>query len=382
MKILIVEDDASKREEIASFLFSLGVPSDDVMVAKDMAEFLGKFCPEVSICIIDLRLPAYDGAENDRNGIGILQAIENASGGRVKLLAISAFPEEFADIRPQFESRGCLLLDFDQKEVWRSVLKQMVIQVQADEVLDFVILCALRKERAPYTGMDFLEGKPRSKDNITRFDISIAGKRGSVIELPRMGLVDAAIGAARCIEKYKPRLICMSGVCAGFDGRAVLGQLLVADMAYEYQSGKWTNDGFSQEPYQVPLNEDVRVLALDMLDDPKLLSRLEEGWSSDRPSKMSDPRLAMFTSGSAVIAAEELMVQVATHHRRVCGLDMEVYAVHRAAQIASCKPDFICAKTVVDLADGEKSDELQPYGCVISAKFIVDFIERYFTSRG
>ena len=42
------------------------------------------------------------------------------------------------------------------------------------------------------------------------------------------------------------------------------------------------------------------------------------------------------------------------------------YAVMRAAQIAVCKPDVLCARTVVDLADGDKNDRLHPYGCEIS----------------
>ena len=60
---------------------------------------------------------------------------------------------------------------------------------------------------------------------------------------------------------------------------------------------------------------------------------------------------------------------------------MEVYAIHRAAHIASCKPDVICAKTVVDLAGGDKDDALQLYGCVISARFIVEVLEAYFKQR-
>lgn len=56
----------------------------------------------------------------------------------------------------------------------------------------------------------------------------------------------------------------------------------------------------------------------------------------------------------------------------------ELAPIHRAAHLASCKPDVICAKTVVDLAGGAKDDELHPYGCVISARFIAEVLEAYF----
>ena len=147
---------------------SLGVPAERILIAKDMAEFLAKFEPEVALRIFDLRLPAYEGAVQDNNGLGILQAMDRAGAAHVKLLAISAFPEEFADVRPQFESWGCMLVDFNEKNVWRNVLKQMVLQLKSIETLDFLIFCALRAEGAPYTGMEELAGAPKFKDNLSR----------------------------------------------------------------------------------------------------------------------------------------------------------------------------------------------------------------------
>jgi len=378
MRVLITEDDGNKLEEIKNFLVSLDVAECEISTASNMVEFSASFDDSVNICIIDLRIPAYDGAQPDTNGIGVLQAIEKLGGGRVKLLAISSYPEEFSKIRSDFEARGCLLVSFNEKEVWQGALRLMVVQSKRAENFDFLIFSALRAERAPYTAMKELNGQAVFRENLTRYDISIGGRRGSIIELPRMGLVDAATVAAGCIERFKPKLVAMSGICAGFEDRADLGQLLISEIAYEYQSGKWTADGFSQEPYQVPITEEARSVIRELIEDSGILSRLEAGWNSQRPSKMSSPKLALFTSGSAVIASEKFMDQVSVHHRKVSGLDMEVYAVHRAAQISLCKPHVICAKTVVDLAGVAKDDELQPYGCSISAKFIVEAVAAFF----
>lgn len=379
MKILITEDDDAKRSEIVKFVEELGVQPANILTAIDMADFMAKFDESIGICVIDLRLPAYDGGGPDLNGIGVLQAVDKMGGGRVKLLAISAYPEEFADIRGQFESRGCLLVDYNQHDVWKSVLKQMIVQTQAAERMDFVIFCALRTERTAFTLFPQIEGTPVFKDNVTRLDVMIGGAKGTVVELPRMGLVDAASIAGACIEKYKPKVVAMSGVCAGFIDRVKLGQLLVSELAYEYQSGKWTDEGFSQEPYQVPMSEKMRIVVRELLEDAdRLLVKLETGWKGYRPSTMSTPKLAAFTSGSAVIASEEFMAQVATYHRRVSGLDMEIYAVQRAAHIARCAPEVLCAKVVVDLANGNKNKRLQAYGSFVSAHFLVEALGAYF----
>ena len=83
----------------------------------------------------------------------------------------------------------------------------------------------------------------------------------------------------------------MSGVCAGFIDRAELGQLLISELAYEYQSGKWTDEGFSQEPYQVPMSEKMRIIVRELLEDADaLLTRLETGWKGDRPATMVPPQ--------------------------------------------------------------------------------------------
>ena len=91
MKILIIEDDDNKRDEICDFIVSLGVPTEHILTAKDMAEFMIKFGPDVSLCIIDLRLPAYEGAGQENNGIGVLQAIDRAGANHARMLAISAY---------------------------------------------------------------------------------------------------------------------------------------------------------------------------------------------------------------------------------------------------------------------------------------------------
>ncbi len=349
MTVLVVEDDATKRDEIVDFIVSTGVEARSIRTASNMAEFVAKFDKSVAVCVIDLRIPAYENAEPLTNGIGVLQAVDQAGKGQVKILAISGYPEEFAKIRPQFESRGCLLVDFKEKTVWQAVLRQMIVQCRSAEKMEFLIFCALRSERAPYTGMPDLNGSPVREGSLSRYDIVLQGRRGTVLELPRMGLVDAAATAGAYIQKFSPSVVAMSGICAGFAGRAKLGQLLVSELAYEYQSGKWTSDGFSQEPYQVPISQNLRNILRDLLGQSNLLETLETGWHSKRPSEMSAPTFATFTSGSAVIASEQYMAQVSQFHRRVAGLDMEVYGLHRAAHLAQSEPDVICAKTVVDL---------------------------------
>ena len=170
----------------------------------------------------------------------------------------------------------------------------------------------------------------------------------------------------------------MSGICGGFTDNVKLGQLLVSKMAYEYQSGKWTDDGFKQEPYQVSTDQNTLTNLSIMIDQDDFLKELEEGYSATKPDEPTPPIFSIFTSGSAVVASKELLTNIQNHHRKSGGLDMEIFAIHRATELSINKPLCICAKTVVDLCDSNKDDDLHIYGSYISAKFIILAIKNHY----
>ncbi|GAA5064304.1 hypothetical protein N0B44_06050 [Roseibacterium beibuensis] len=382
MKILITEDDAEKLAQLVEFLDEEGVSKSELLIADNLVDFGQMLSSEIDICIIDIRIPAFSGGTPDVNGLGILQRLASHSSGQIKSLAISSYPEEFENIRGKFESQGCILANYHEPDTWKGALRVLLLQCAARERFDFLIFTALSEERAPFSTLGDGEVVPSTRGGVTRFDIVIKGRRGAIIELPRMGLVDAAITAGKCIQLYSPKIVAMSGICGGFSNNAALGQLLIANPVYEYQSGKWSDDGFKAEPYQVPLPEKLRALIWGSIESNNMLADLEAGWCGDRPQKFSKPCIAPFTSGSAVIASESYINSVSQFHRKVAGLDMETYAIYRAAYLAGDNIAVFSAKVVVDLADGEKNDTLHKYGSHISAKFVTKIIENFFSEPG
>lgn len=370
MKILLIEDSDSKAKDIISHIESRGVSASNIIRARTMAEFAADLSQDVGLFIIDIKFPTMEGAAGSKNGEAVLEAIVKSGRDDALLLAISSYPRDFPGIRQKFEARGCILADYSKPDTWKSTLDHLLIQLNKQTRFEFLIFCALQEERNPYIPI-FGGGVKKIRGDINCFDVEIKGKAGSVILLPKMGLVNAAVTAAVCIDRFRPSIVGMSGICGGFPNRAHLGQLLVSSMAYEYQSGKWAEDGFQQEPYQVSTEHGLATHLGALLDDQYLLSELEVGYSGVRPKFMHSPAMGIFTSGSAVIADKVFMDQVQETHRKVNAVDMEVYAVHRAAELSPHKPRCICAKTVVDMGDKKKSDELHDYGSHISAKFLV-----------
>lgn len=377
MKIMLIEDNDAKRHAIFSHIEAKGILAKDIICANNMTDFAAKLSADIGLFIIDFKLPNFDQGVASQNGKVILESIVKAGKHDALLLAISSYPDDFPELRAYYEAHGCILADFANAVGWKSTLDHLLIQLKKSLKLDFAIFCALQLERNPYIFL-FKNGKQVIRSGIDCYDISIDEKRGSVILLPKMGLVNAAVTAGLFIDRFKPSVIGMSGICGGFKSRAQKGQLFVSGMSYEYQTGKWASDGFLQEPYQVPTDHITLTELRALTNTEGLISELESGFTGKRPAASQKPEVGVFTSGSAVIADKKYIKQIGAFHRKVNALDMEVFAVQRAAELSPHKPPCICAKTVVDLCDKRKNDELHGYGSYISAKFLIKAISNFF----
>ena len=376
MKVMLIEDDNAKARTISAHLNKQGIPDERILRAKNMSDFTAGLSGDIGLFIIDLNLPNIDNGTASQNGKAILECIIKAGRDDALLLAISSYPEDFPELREYFEAHRCILANFQNKKGWQSTLDHLLIQLNKNIRLDFLIFCALQEERNPYVALT--PGKQIARGGIDCYDIEIDGNKGSVILLPQMGLVNAAVIAGLCIDRFKPRVVGMSGICGGFKSRAKLGQLIVSSMAYEYQSGKWASDGFLHEPYQVPTDHITLTNLKVLLSNHELITELEEGFRGTRPGEAHPPEIGIFTSGSAVIADNKFMKQIQAIHRKVTALDMEIFSIHRAAELSPHKPPCICAKTIVDLCDSSKNDKIHQYGSYISAKFLVKAITDFF----
>ena len=168
----------------------------------------------------------------------------------------------------------------------------------------------------------------------------------------------------RAIELFKPRVIAMSGICAGMAGNSKLGTLVLADMCWEYQAGKWSDTGFKIEHYDVPLHSAIRTTLKLIASDPKG-TRYKENLIED-PVVFDSSSLSLPCPPAGSGRKCGTMEDIGAQHRKAAALDMEMYGVYKAAELSSGNPLF-GAKTVVDLADSAKGEHpsrvrLDPFG--------------------
>lgn len=80
----------------------------------------------------------------------------------------------------------------------------------------------------------------------------------------RMGATATAPVVSTLVECLRPRCLAMCGVCAGNPAHAALGDVVVAELAYAYDEGKRTEDGFEGDHRQIPAPEGWLRAAQDL----------------------------------------------------------------------------------------------------------------------
>ena len=264
---------------------------------------------------------------------------------------------------------------FDEyTEGWKKTIRSMLRRVAVLPRCDFVILCALNVEREAFLNTSARLGGRMVENGFDVRRIAIGNYVGSLILLPRAGLVDASVIAATAVERYRPRLVAMSGICAGVRERVAMGQVLVCAICWEYQVGKHAKDGFQFEPYQSTLPEAVRqhlasLCAADHIADTIYERELPSG------VERCQPALATMVSGSAVVADEVFRERIQQQHRKIDAIEMELSGVFRSVHLVDDSVIVVGIKAVSDFADDEKTDSVQAFAANASAHFVVEAVE-------
>lgn len=212
-----------------------------------------------------------------------------------------------------------------------------------------------------------------------------SGRSYSVVcaSAPRMGMIATAILATKLIQFARPRFFVMAGICAGVEGRVGIGDVILADPCWDYQSGKYVGDGqvgsrFDIAPHQLAISEAIRVRIDAMRRDKSVWRDIEDRWAAPKPSNGLRLHIGPVASGSAVIADAAQLELIKTQQRQLLGVEMEIYGLLAAAHSANHpKPTAFALKAVCDYADSSKNDNYQAYAAYTSAQSIKVFLERY-----
>lgn len=204
----------------------------------------------------------------------------------------------------------------------------------------------------------------------------------------RMGMVAATSLTVDIIHKYEPEYVAMVGMAASLErNNHGYGDVLIPSSILDYGSGKIVEDNEKSksslfEPYMLDLDAGLKNKLTNFKRDQDIHRGIRDSFArvATPPRTELKVNIGVMASGSAVVASKGFSEEMITQqHRKIIGIDMEIYGVFYACRYndTACKPKCFAMKSVVDYADNEKSDKFHDYACFVSANALKEFALKY-----
>jgi len=402
MKILIVDDNPRRYERFVLALNELCISKDAIQLATsatDARHYLSKV--KYDFMIIDILIPLRpEEAPDERHSRELLtELVETEELLKPRhIVGLSGYRDAADRIAPFFRERVWTVVEYnEQTDDWISQIVNCVDYVKAeieapcrsDYNVDVAVICALGDpELKAVLALPWSWGAARPIDDVTFvYDGKLPGSTETPISViaaatTRMGMVSTALLSSKLIGVFRPRLLVMPGICAGVRGKVNLGDVVLGDPTWDYQSGKRTEGteggAFAISPHQLSVHPAIRSRFEQLRIDRKLLSSISDRWNGvvEHPLKLV---IGPIASGSAVLADGRAMGEVRNQHRELCGIEMEAYGLYSAATSAAAPRPFVFAlKSVCDFGDADKDDTMQRYAAYTSAEVLSAFLAQHF----
>lgn len=388
MNVLILEDDDTKYSHVESTLMA-EIPDCKIKRGEYFSKFVidsskEKFDLIVTDLLVPLQKDAREAQDVTQEIISTIRDIESPNFS-TPVIAITGFHDVAEQNYETFNRLDINIIHYlEDSADWKEAFLLKVRNNIPTKTYDFVILCALEKEAEAFKTLDYNVGPTHCSQGMNCRTLDINGKKGVIVVPPRMGLVNAAITSSRAIDIFSPELICMSGICAGIEGKANIYDVIISEMCHQHDSGKWTSEGFIPEPYAVQIPHMTNVAINQLIRKSNFKKTIEDGIvlkKSEHPTDSDelnfDILIAATSSGSAVIASDTILEGIAAQHRKHTSFEMESYALYEAARQSSNKDlRYFSAKSVVDNGNELKSDHFHRVACLLSAKTVYNLISK------
>ena len=382
MKILILEDEDPKYEEIATHVHSV-IPDATLQREKNWLDYTQALAnAKFDLILLDLLVPrsAKDGTVEDHHE-QLVEATRHylSKSFSTPAIVLTRHSLNEGDFVYDLNLVDINVIPFTDHGEWRDALAFKLLAAQPKKKFDVVIVCALEKEADAFEGVGDSWGPVKTISGLSCREMQVGLYKTVIVRTQRMGLVSAAVTAALALDRFEPRLICMSGICGGVAGESEIYDLLVTQICHQHDAGKWSATGFKAEHYDVQLEVAVQNKLVEVVSNNELLAYLVRGLDAGKTEVPEGKERVSCniktgvptSSGSAVIAEDGKTATLAVGQRKLAGFDMEVYSVFEAARHATRRTAFFAAKAVVDDGGKNKGDSFHRIACLLSAKFVV-----------
>ena len=397
MKVLIAEDNNYKTQLLVEALGECGISTSSIIVAANAYETrcaLRDNAGLIDLLLLDLVLPNRSGDTPMATvGLELLKLIledgeyhppKNIVGTTADSEARDQYEEEFRKLTTQ------ILMVTPELPDWRFSLEKLISRIKRSQehpresLVDACFVTALRhpeleavlKLQIAWTPEQSLGNGVLIQEGTAEIDGKL--RRFVCAHSTQMGMIAASFMVRALWEKYYPKLIIMTGICGGIRN-VKLGDVIIADRSWDWQSGKWLHTGtFDSAPDHKEACPELVALARGTEDLSLSFWKDQSQRPEDPPNILVGPML----SGSAVVedpTKHEIFIR---QHRKAIAVDMECFGVYFSANMSvDPQPKVLCIKCVSDLADRNKLDNFQSYCSDLSAKIGFEVVRKYYSNK-
>ena len=416
MKVLLVDDDAAKRDRVATHLQSSLLDRNlEVVQATNYEDTLRELgSTYYDLVILDLVLPAAGSEPSPETSRAIIREVTKGSASipPMHIIGLTAYEEVASKERDYYDSNlFALVLYSETSNDWRRVLtskihylvksKEAAAAFQSNSFdFDIVVIAArYENEYQPVKERLFrsveAESHPRWRGRIAIGPIEVTGLRtlrGALCCVDEMGMAPAAAVASQAISTFRPRLLGMLGMCCGFatnacaSPRKLLDAIIVREVNC-WEEGKYdakaVGSGFRNRGRDRMIDQEILadvegvveaavdtfMPQLKKLSKTSAYRKVVQHFAADLVRQTPDVQLSSLVSGSSVVADRVIIDEILGRNPKALGLDMEMYGVYSAAAKAMGRqPSVLGVKGVADFGEVDKDDAAQKVASVVSAE--------------
>jgi nucleoside phosphorylase/CheY-like chemotaxis protein len=392
--VLVVDDAPSKIDDIRASVVDAILHEDvRVTVESTVSDAIDSLSAhKYDVLILDINLPIRKG-ESARldGGMKVLEAINQ--GGQIQkpshIIGLTAYSNLQQQYSAVFEEGMWHLVTYSAASTdWAEGLKKKLMYIAESKLVggfqnDLCIIGALEvPELAAILKLpaDWNESPIEGDD--TRYYAGNFQRDGNALRVVAaccldMGMPAATALAMKMIENFRPRYLAIVGIAAGISGN--YGDVLIADQAFDYGSGKSKSSWFRGvifEPAPVPilLSPLLKTKFGAFSRRSNILDRIRRESPEEIVPWELGAKRGPIASGAAVLENWPLIQQIRRRDRKLVGIEMETYGVFVAARCCrEPRPLAMSIKSICDFGDSKKNDDYQAYAAYTSARYLYEF---------
>lgn len=244
--------------------------------------------------------------------------------------------------------------------------KRIIILCAVDEEYKIVRKVFKFNSRKHLTDKEEDFGFRYNKDDYKHLEIIL-------IPLLDKSMVSVASVATSAIAAFRPKLIALTGTCAGRKGKTQLGDIVIAKCTFNYEAGKIEKDQKRHCPDPISIPKGLRATiqyidfsANDLTDSSPLV----------REGIQPDVHFKHIASGSSDLCNPDVFESITKEQDEVFGVDVDAYGLAYAADFMSTV--WIVLKGVEKFADAQistinqKDKECAAYSSALLLKNLLD----------